>query len=512
MKKVLLTMIGLFVLVFALSGISYGWQGRMGGMEDPYGLVQDESDFLIHPAKIAKGEGVKFYGDYRFTFTDVPKWDNELHIFNSAGTLFYIYPKETSGQEYRHEALLGSSFPLGPGRMGVFFQYSGRRGDYDGKETELDTPASFFHHEYDLRSDFDNFSFRLLYGLPVGSFKAGGEVQVSYRQEENRLLFNQDGLTMRVFILNDYLDGLISPECLFPFMLPYDSRYWEALFKGSLEGKVGPLDLELTLRAGFPFGGENKYEYDRQSSSFAFRLDGDVTGWRIGGDLWARYLLANDFSLPFLVRIDYQEKTRDGDGPGLFGLAGDNFSYKNKEQSLHLTLGGGLDKELAKGAKIAAGIYYNYLQGSNDFDVRQSGVPPRIDDYSDFPDSTEHQVMLRLAGELALSPIINLRMGLAPFYGWVREDFKFTRSFLTSDTDDVPTDGFHWGIAASVGGTIKFKAITLEPFMNFGYQQLHLKGDGSKIGSVGNLSFLYDMSKDRDEWSIGGGLSVLYDL
>jgi hypothetical protein len=29
----------------------------MGAMGDPFGLVQDESDFLIHPAKVAKVRG-----------------------------------------------------------------------------------------------------------------------------------------------------------------------------------------------------------------------------------------------------------------------------------------------------------------------------------------------------------------------------------------------------------------------------------------------------------------------
>ncbi len=60
MKKVVITMIGLLLLVFALSGISYGWQGRMGGMGDPYGLVEDESDYLINPAGIAQGQGTRF--------------------------------------------------------------------------------------------------------------------------------------------------------------------------------------------------------------------------------------------------------------------------------------------------------------------------------------------------------------------------------------------------------------------------------------------------------------------
>ncbi|MCJ7662945.1 MAG: hypothetical protein MUO24_01740 [Desulfobacterales bacterium] len=514
MRKIyLLTFLPLLVL--ALASTSYGWQGRMGGMGDPYGLLSDESDFLIHPAKITKGEGVKFYGNYRFIYTGVTDWDYDLDVFDTAGTLLDYNHLNGSGDEYKHDALLGAAFPLGPGRLGLFFEYAGKRGNYDGAQDILVTPS---WGAYDLTSDLDNFALRLLYGLPVGSLKLGGEVQFAYRQEENKALYNYtDGSELWK---NFFWDGMMSNRNLFPLMLPYDSRYWEALFKGSLEGKVGPLALEFTLRSGFLFGGDNQYEYEHQepigTPTEGFRLKGDVTGWRIGGDLWARYPLAQDLSLPFLVRIDFQEKTRDGDGPGQLGFAGDNFEYKSQEQSLGITVGGGVDKELSKGAKIAAGIYYNYLQGTNDIQVSwyQLGVILLNYDYSGFPDSTEHQVVLRLAGELELSPAVTLRMGLAPFYGWVREDFKFT--YLTSAnpytfTDDVSADGYHWGIGASLGGTIKFKPLTLEPFVVAGYEELALNGDGYYVQSVGPAR-LYVMDLTRRAWYIGGGFSVLFNL
>jgi hypothetical protein len=34
-----------------------------------------------------------------------------------------------------------------------------------------------------MKSALDDFAFKLLYGLPIGGFKLGGEVQISYRQE-----------------------------------------------------------------------------------------------------------------------------------------------------------------------------------------------------------------------------------------------------------------------------------------------------------------------------------------
>ena len=525
MKKTHLFFLVLTFLIFSFSNLSYGWQGRMGGMGDPYGLVQDESDFLIHPAKIANGKGVQFYGDYRFTYTGVLKWDNEVNIFTPAGVPSANFPKKTSGDEQKHDALLGGSFPLGPGRIGLFFTYSGMRGDYDGKLNEwwLPGPAPQFFDRYDLNSDLDNFALRLLYGLPLGGFKLGGEVQFAYRREKNRALYDEDfGGGTRFLWINYFMGGIWGYENTFTLMLPYDSRYWEALFKGSLEGKVGPLDLEFILRGGFLFGGDNTYTYELQvpigNPSDRFDLKGGVTGWQIGGDLWLRYPLANGLSLPFLLRVDYQEKTRDGDGPGLLGYNGYSFAYKSQEENLGITVGGGVDKQLSKRARIAAGIYYNYLQSKNAV-VFNEVLPPSIGgwgiyDYNGYPDSTEHQVMLRLAGELELSPLVSLRMGLAPFYGWVKQDFKFTyfQTIPFGYTDDVPTDGYHWGIGASLGGTIKFQRLTLEPFINGGYQQLHLKGNGDRVnlpgGWIGNL---YEMSKERNEWFIGGGFSIKFN-
>ena len=49
----------------------------------------------------------------------------------------------------------------------------------------------------------------------------------------------------------------------------------------------------------------------------------------------------------------------------------------------------------------------------------------QIVDHSNYPDQTEHRVILRLAGEQEISPMFSVRMGLNFFYGWVKEDFKF---------------------------------------------------------------------------------------
>jgi hypothetical protein len=514
MSKKILFLAILGVLVFALAGVAQAWQGRMGGMGDPFGLVADESDYLIHPAKIANGEGVRFYGDYRFTYTGVTDWNYDVNIFNSGGALLRFFQYDTSGYEQHHDVLLGTAFPLGPGRMGLFFNYQGKRSDYDGNVQSIFSPPT---DTYDLSNQFDAFAMRLFYGLPidgvpvVGSVKLGGEFQFAYRQEENEAEMLQQSVPPFGALLENpqgsFSIALFSGNKNFLlFMPPYNSHYMEALFKGSLDTTVGPVAAALTMRGGFIFNGDN--ELLRIGALNVFDLKGDVEGWRIGGDLWLRYPLSKDLTVPFLVRIDYQTKTRDGDGIIPLGiLSGFRADYDSTERSFDLEVGGGLDKELAKGMRIAGGIYYGYNDARNIFSLT---VPANFDfaDYSPYPSLIEHRIRVALAGEWGISPSVTLRMGLEPFIGWIREDFQNASNELLPFIEDVSLDGSRWGIGVSAGGTIKFKPITLEPFVNGGYQEIRLDGDGTEL----IRSLFLDVSELQRQWYIGGGFSILYDL
>ena len=513
MKKSCLFFVIFGFLVFLLAGVSYGWQGRMAGMGDPYGLVQDESDFLIHPAKIANGKGINFYGGYRFNYTDVMKWNYTSTEFTPAGAFFWIWPYRGSGDEWKHNGLIGAAFPMGPGRMGLFFEYEGKRGDYDGDEDERSIATSWYH-TYKLESDFDTFALRLLYGIPMGNFKLGGELQLAYRREKDETFINEDILTAGRLLHTNYpLGGSVPWVNLFPFMIPYDSKYWEVLLKGSLEGMIGPAKIALTMRGGFIFSGDNKYRaMDFQIPpgviTNSIDMDGDVKGWRMGGDFWLRYPLAENLSLPFLLKIEYQKKTRDGEGYGnAFGIFGDT-EYKNRESVFQVEVGGGVDKELVKGTRIAAGIYYNYAQNKNNFVGKgNNGVNWIEADYSNYPDHQEHRVILKLSGEKEISPMVALRMGLNFFYGWVKEDFEYNRMLAINNTS---LDGYHWGIGASLGGTVKFQRFSVEPFIGGGYQNMKLKGDGD-ISVYGPLGSVLEGDKTRKEWSIGGGFSIKFN-
>ena len=513
MRKGGLLLLTLGFWVIALVVNSYGWQGRMAGMGDPFGLVEDESDLLIHPSAITKGQGTTFFGNYRFNYRDVTDWDYTLTSFDSGGVLQTRWPFRGAGDEQEHDALLGTAFPLGPGRMGLFFQYSAKRGDYDGKENEFYFGDNLFH-TYRLESELDAFSLRILYGLPIGGTKLGGEIQLAYRQEENEDFVNEDQqLGNRASNTNYPLGAYFGKWLnLFPFMIPYDSEYWETLFKGSLETGIGPAKIAFTARGGFIFGADNHYKYEKVPDigvTESVDMHGDVKGWRIGGDVWVRHPLSNGLSLPFLLKADYQSKTRDGDGEGVnFGSA----DYKHTRKEFQLEVGGGADRELKKGTRLAGGIYYGYLCDSTEFALeRLIGGSHEFFDNSDYPRQTEHRVILRLSGEKEFSPSFAMRFGMTFFYGWMREDFKFdyadTGLGLTS-YEDISMDGSHWGIRASLGSTVKFGRLLLEPFVGGGYEMLDLDGNGTDdLPFTGSL---LEMDKTKKEWFIGGGFSIRF--
>lgn len=461
-------------------------------MGDPYGLLSDEADFLIHPAKIANGEGISFYGDYRFTYRDM--FDYDIEAQGGMGLLSL----DLSGDEMKHDALVGAGFPLGPGRMGLFFAYEGRHGDYDGELL-----ANLGAAPLELTSDLDAFALRILYGLPLGDFRVGAELGFAYCQEEDESDL-ANGLINWWFTFDDHY-------LVLPSFAPFDSEYWEIPLKVGIEGMLGPVDLELTMRAGWIVEGDNTFKIVTPGGSIG--ADGDVEGWRIGGDLWVRYPLAEDLSMPVLVRMDYQEKERDGDYQDPLDIV----DTDTEEQAFNITVGGGVDWEPAAGTRVGAGIYYSYLQHTTDFrwDVFEVG-DVFLWDHSDWPDATEHRGTLVLAGERELSSMVALRMGLSVFLGWATEDQQghFFDSVNVVDLYlDYPMDGFHWGIGASLGASIQFTQLALEPFLNFSYQSLELSGDGDLFGIwVTPGAALLDRDESRDQWSIGGGLSILFDL
>jgi hypothetical protein len=238
-----------------------------------------------------------------------------------------------------------------------------------------------------------------------------------------------------------------------------------------------------------------------------------VHGWQVGSDLWLRYALAQDLTLPFLVRADYLQRPRSGFGPATGGpyTAAD---FQGEVRDLAITIGGGVDKEISKATRIAAGIYYNFLQGKEDFTVTFIGPISMREDLT-YPDSMEHQLLLRLVGEHALSPAVTLRAGLNLFYGWVIPELTATLSDSTGGflgAHEEPGHGYDWGIMASLGGTVVVKPITLEPFVGGGYRQLHVGVSGTFFSGPPLATFPSADTISRNEWLVDAGLSILFNL
>ena len=505
MKKVFEFFIFFSILVFALAGPSYGWQGRMAGMAEPFGLLLDESDFLIHPSKIAQGKGITFYGDYRFVYTEVMDWDNHLDEF-FLGTHIDSFHFDTSGEEYKHNTLLGAAFPLGPERIGAFFSFENNRGEYDGNRR----PFGFTDGDkYSMDSELEDLSFSLIYGLPINILDFGLQMGVAYRDEQKRWRIP--------FTQNDIWPGDYTQNLHF-FMNPYDSNYWEIFWKAGLGTKFNAVSFDWTVRGGYIFDSDNKYEYTYGNNDENVDMRGEVEGWRIGSDFWLRYGLGDGWTLPFLLSADYAKKVRDGHGIGVGNFDIDNrYHYKHYEKTQEIKVGGGVEKKMNANGLIGAGLYYHFLRGRESQKFSNPdyfGFFGGYDyDYIHFPLHKEHRLEMKVAGELEISPSVTLRMGLSPFYGWVgTHDFKQTAviAFLGGWTDEIDLDGHACGINASFGGTVKISRLSLEPFINGGYRRLKLDGDGETRNSVLIFPDLWEMEQNRKEWLIGGGFSIKF--
>jgi hypothetical protein len=520
MKKYLLLLALGFLSVFVIFGSSLAWQGRMAGMNDPYGLVQDESDMLIHPAMIMNSSGTRFYTHYRFTYTDVMDWDYKWNFSDPSGPGELDYGFKASGDEYKHEALIGSTYGLGSGRMGVFFTYENQNGEYDG-EIDPDyiiTPGM----DFDLESDKNDFTLSLLYGFPIDCIDIGFEAGFAYHNEENKTIQEFSGIETRNHVNFPFI--LPNPYNLwsniYTYMIPYDFEYYETFVKASIASEVGcNADFSLTINGGYIFSGYNELDSEGTTVDgyLDTEMDGDVDGWSLGGDFWLRYRVDDSLSLPFLVSASYQEKIKAGDDSTILGSIPVELDYEHKEVSWSVEAGGGVDIALDNTSKIASGIYYQYSENNNDFLLDEDTPTVSVNmDMNDIPDYDEHRIALKIAYEKNISPMAGFRAGFDCFYGWADWDYKndFSASTLGGGglRERVSMDGAIWGIGLTIGGTIKIDPVTLEPFIGFAYQQTDLDGDGTTrgYGFMAGIDANIEGESERDQWLMTTGLSILF--
>jgi len=492
-----------FLMCFFLAGPALGWEGRMAGMGDPAGLIADESDFLVHPAALADGTGADFYASYGFAYTDIQKadWKNEWNI-PAPGYAFNYSP---DGDQWAHRASLGTAFALPKGRMAIFLEYVNKQGELEGNDPVGTMPG--VRDDYKIDSDLANLALRLLYAVPVSSnVKLGGEVELAYRTEENRIKGNYLGTPIS-YQNYSFPWGLATYfQDKYLYERPCDATYMQATFKGSVEANAGPVEVLFTGRYGFLFASDNELELRSSivGPPGSPTMDGDVEGYAAGADLWLRYHLRPDITLPFVVRADYSRKEYDGSSD-LSLLIPVPYEYEDTEKAFSLEIGGGVEKKIEKGL-IAVGLYYDYLSSKSDFDLRLLNYRWMN---QPVPETKEHRLVLKAAAEKEVSPAATLRAGLEVFHGWVdmESDARWTPGPGTVYRQNADVDGSRWGAGVSFGASFKTAAAVFEPYLNVAYQKTDLDGDGHvNVGS----SFATDNEYQRTEWCYGAGFSVKF--
>ncbi|MFO7568778.1 MAG: hypothetical protein R6W75_03190 [Smithellaceae bacterium] len=497
MRRSGLSILAVLFLVFFLAAPSMAWQGRMAGAGDAAGLIADESDFLIHPAAIASGKGFNAYGHYGLTYEKTTKWDYK----STVAVMGLSYPYEATGDAWKNSLQLGAAFALGAGRMGVFFEYDGVKGKYDGQENYVGFSGPEFR-SLEMEDRFDTLKLRALYGIPVGAVNLGAELQIAYvKEEKETLLFDPDGDSWKNYPWAAEDGPALS---MFPYMIPFKSKYWEAQGKVSVDGNAGAVRYAATLKAGMPFASDNQYVigYDYIDEA---EPSGNVKGFNVGGDFWLRVPVSDTMVLPFVVSAAYKSVKRDGTGP----TNNNSFiNYDHTATNMDVRIGGGVDITPAKGTKVAAGLYYDYISAKQDANFNDTFLSSAyfVDTYADMPKFSEHRLTLKALAEKDLKDTLVLRGGISAFYGKVKSDYAYSAYDHGGPYYplDLSTSGSSMGVNASIGATVKLAKVSLEPFINAGYASLSTDGEGFN----GPLPVSVEMEKTN--WHVGGGLSVKF--
>ena len=344
------------------------------------------------------------------------------------------------------------------------------------------------------------FALKAIYGLPVGPVNVGAELGFAYVKEEQKNLMPTE------MLINFPWGAEDKPVLnLLPYMIPFDSKYWEANAKVSAAGKTGPVSYMFTLRGGLPFAADNEYVYSDLEDPESFWAEGKVKGFNVAGDLWMRYAVSDNISLPFVVSAGFKKITRDGSG---FFDGGFPIEYEHEAKDIFVTVGGGAEMTPTSGTRLAAGLYYNYLKSEQNAQFIEPGDPSwYFDNYTDMPKTSEHRLTLRLLAEQELNSVLSLRGGLSAFYGLAKRNYSYIADgyfWITPSPVSVSADGAHYGVNASLGASIKAGAVVLEPFINAGYAKFKTDGDGF------TESMPTYVEVNKTNWLAGGGLSVKF--
>ncbi|HEX2966134.1 MAG TPA: hypothetical protein VHO84_10120 [Syntrophorhabdaceae bacterium] len=514
------------MMVISFSFSANAWTGRMAGMGNPYGLVEDESDFLFHPALITQGKGIALYGDLGFSYNKL-KWSGSSTFaeFLSEGGDVGSNAIDVKGHEWVANTRLGITFPAYSGRMGVFLGYSGNtlsKGKYTGSNsTDFDyTYTNDLPQSHKYTNETASFpEFRFIYAQPLnGKLKLGGEFGITYREEKLESSFSAGDDTISNFSPFMNHSGQVY---MVPFQVPYNSKYWDATLKGSVETQIGPSTLSFTPYYGTIIDGRNRFDYNASlydSYNDNIMAKGSIHGWRVGGELWWRFPVSSNSTVPVLLRVERGSKKRTGTSNGsLDGYdvsAIDTYVFSSRERNLTIEFGPGINALIGNGNRVAAGIYYGFSKKKTDFDAVEWDEGEDLCDstnYNGIPDSKEHRVTLKGSGEFAISPVFSLTSGLNLFYSKVKNNYSF---YFENDLRQAAWNmkGHAWGIGASIGAIYKLNQLSVEPYINGGYQRLRMSGNGWNTNDSDDYgSGTITARQKKSLWNVGTGFAIKFN-
>ena len=429
-------------------------QGRISGMGDPVGLIKDDTDYLVHPSLLSPSR-VNYFLNYSASYDKTKDWNINAH---GEGTAL-AHQIDLGGQgewsfsnhggSHTHKVQLGVEVPTLGGSWAAILEYTTNQGKYDNGQAMQGVA-----YAWTMDDEERNWNARFLYATKVDTYQLGLEFQLGHKNDKN----DQFDTNAQHADPNFAWGGNNFDQ--FMYMIPCNSRYYEANTKLSFSGGEENRTWAITFKAGLPFAADNQY-----ASGFMGRalpvMKGDVQGFNAGADLWLRVAAGPQLSIPFTL----SGETRRLQRTGADAASGNN--YKETTGNDHLGLGFGLDYAASPSSRIATGLYFDHSHYRQDFYSNTTYLFfAGVYDYSQFPDLRENRVTLKTSLEQTLSPATTLRAGLNLFYGRVNMTYTDYVQYAAT-TVDMPSQGSDKGLSLSVGATLKTAALRVEPFIAY---------------------------------------------
>lgn len=487
LRKRFLFTVCLWLVLSATAAL--GWTGRMSGMADPRGLVQDDSDFLAIPSLLAREQENRFVLSYAFGLSDVSSMDASIVTFPWGAAEHRLH-----GDASSHTVQLGGIRTSEVGNFGIFLTAGLEDATQRGSsQTALQT------YDSEVTRDLRNAVLNMYYARPGQHADFGASLGVEYVDR-----FTKTEQSGPKYVLNYIWGGMFPVHMLNFFGLPEDSTAWKADGSLSMSRDFGHSELSLVLGGAALLSGESAYDF--QENNLAGGVDyaastygDDMEGYSARAEV--RYVseLQDGWSLPVLVRAEYSYWNTEGSGIGT-GLLDAGMAYLTHftRENLSVTAGAGFNREWGQ-SLVAGGLYGSVSQSTDSAFVDQAGIGA---DYSDHPRSNEYRITARLACETPISPRYTFNAGVSVYKGWIQGRYRHYDGMVVRD---ISLNGGTSGGLAAIGLAYSGENYDVETFLNVGYAGFSTTGDG-----VGTVGFATRIGLRQSSTSVKAGAALLF--